>query len=174
MVIGMKKSYDRQKSIEALVYVTNKQHDLYAALKVFYFADKEHLRLFGRQMFNEVYYALKKGPIPSTLYDFLKCVRGDGRTAFNPEVTKELNKSLTATRKTVHAKRESNLEFLSKSEIQCLEFGLLAVAEEDFGTIKNKSHDAAYLKTRLNDPMVLEEIIGTLPNSEMVFDYINT
>lgn len=169
----MKNSFDRQKAIEALIYVANKQHDLYAALKVFYFADKEHLRLYGRQMFNEVFNALDKGPIPSTLYDYLKCVRGDGKIVFSEEVKKELHDSLTVAKKTVYAKRESKIEYLSKSELQCIDIGISIVNEEkDFGNIKDRSHDAAYLKTRRNDRIKVEDIIDTLPNSEMIFEYL--
>lgn len=170
----MKKSFDSQKAIEALVYIANMQHDLYSALKAVYFADKEHLRLFGRQMFNETYKAFEKGPAPSTLYDYLKCVRGDGVVYIYiaPEITKRLIDSLSATRTTVRAKREPNLDYLSKSEIQCLQKGLSVVAGKDFESIKNLSHDSAYNKTRRNRPMALEDIVDTLPNSELILDYI--
>lgn len=172
MGITMKRSFDSQKAIEALVYVANKEHDAYSALKAIYFADKKHLELYGRQMFNETYKAFENGPAPSTLYDYLKSVRGDGVVFFAPEMTKNLKDSLSATKRTVHSKREPNLEYLSNSEIKCLEFGLSIVAGKNFEWIKQKSHDSAHEKTPLNKPIALEDIINTLPNSDFILDYL--
>lgn len=168
----MNRTFNSQKALEAMVYVAQSQHDLYAALKAIYFADKEHLRLYGRQMFNEQYAALEFGPTPSALYDFVKRARGEQEKWFSQEQSNAILDALAATKRTINAKRVPNLDFLSISEIQCLDYGLMIVASKNMDQIIAHSHDPAYEKTNRNCMISLDDIIGTLPNAELVMEYL--
>jgi hypothetical protein len=169
----MNRVFDSQKALEAMVFVAQRQHDLYASLKAIYFADKEHLRLFGRQMFDEQYAALEMGPTPSALYDYVKSARGEESVHFSQDLDAQICESLRASARTIRAMREPNLYYLSKSEIQCLEYGLSVVAGKSFDWIKEESHDAAYEKTRRNGIMELDDIVRTLPNAELILSYLS-
>jgi uncharacterized phage-associated protein len=39
------------------------------ALKLIYFADRYHLRKYGRLVTNDIYYAMNYGPVPSSVKD---------------------------------------------------------------------------------------------------------
>lgn len=44
-------------------------HELF---KILYFADQEHIKIYGRPITGDKYIAMKYGPVPSFLYDILK------------------------------------------------------------------------------------------------------
>jgi len=71
-------SFDRDKALEVILYVSSKVKDLYHLLKIIYFADKKHLSLYGRFISGDSYIAMNNGPVPSQSYDILKGIRGDG------------------------------------------------------------------------------------------------
>ena len=108
------------KALETLVYVANKEQRFYWALKAIYFADKEHLRKYGRQIFDETYYAMEQGPVPSLTYDIVKYARGDGRFIFDNPIPSTAIK--VPDHKTILPLRQANTNLLSKSEIDCLDF----------------------------------------------------
>jgi hypothetical protein len=45
--------FDAEKTIETLLYITAQVHNTYNALKVLYFADKDHLTRYGRLISND-------------------------------------------------------------------------------------------------------------------------
>ena len=69
---------DEGKALAAFLYVLRdlakvSPHtvDMHKVFKILYFADKEHLLRFGRPVIGDVYIALKHGPVPSRLYDWI-------------------------------------------------------------------------------------------------------
>lgn len=60
--------FDYKKATQALNHLAlkaNGQINKMKALKLIYFADKYHLRKYGRLITNDVYYAMDRGPVPS-------------------------------------------------------------------------------------------------------------
>jgi uncharacterized protein with von Willebrand factor type A (vWA) domain len=168
----MQKQFNREKAIEALLFVADQESDLYTALKAIYIADKEHLKKFGRTMFNETYCALPKGPVPSNLYDYIKDVRGDGVRKFSPELHNQLSQTFTASIRSIHGKRKANELYLSKSEIECLQLGIKVLHGKSFQEVKDLTHDNAFNKSPKNGKMNLEDIIEQLPNSKNLLEYV--
>jgi len=72
---------------------------LHNIAKVFYFADKRHLREYGRLICGDSYVAMKYGPAPSAIYGMLKAVRGDARDQWTPrrEVVSRAKGAFSAT-----------------------------------------------------------------------------
>lgn len=158
------------KALEALVYVAQREQRHYWALKAIYFADKEHLRKYGRQIFGDSYRAMKFGPVPSLAYDIVKTARGDGLLPFeNPSPADALN---VPNHKFIYPKREPNTRLLSQSDIECLEYGIAEVNNLGFGRLHRKSQDQAYKAVELDEDMTIESIVKTLDNSEEVLDYL--
>lgn len=65
-------SFDYQKSTQALNYFAIQeggQINKMKALKLVYFADRYHLRKYGRLITNDNYVAMKYGPVPSATRD---------------------------------------------------------------------------------------------------------
>ena len=168
-------SYSKRKYIKALetiVYLAEREQRNYWILKAIYFADKEHLRRYGRQLFGDYYRAMKQGPVPSLAYDIVKCARGDGYIEFtdpHPATAIEVpNKFI------IVPKRTANIDYLSKSEIESLDFALNLVSPLDFNALKELSHDSAYTAVQQDEEMTLESIVNSLENCAEIMDYLYT
>ena len=70
-------SFDPEKTLEAILYISERTQDLYHVLKILYFADKIHLSAYGRLIAGDSYVAMSNGPVPSHAYNIIKTVRGD-------------------------------------------------------------------------------------------------
>lgn len=153
---------DYPKTLETLLYISSKCHDMYTLLKVLFFADKDHLSKYGRLITGESYIAMKHGPVPSAMYDMIKDVR-DNRS-FGLDDT--LEKSFKVVNQTnVFPLRRPNLSYLSASDIECLDLALNKYSNLSFRDLHTQSVDTAWEKANENDAMDLRDIIETLPNS---------
>jgi uncharacterized phage-associated protein len=165
--------YDRNKALHALLYLCDhlpRPTDVYTALKVIYFADKLHLERFGRSMFGETYIAMDNGPVPSGAYDIVKYV--GGRAKYDLEFP-EAHSSLCATKTTLSAKQSPKLDFFSRSELMCLTHAAREFGGLNFEQLKRLSHDEAWKRADANGEMELEDIVRTLPNSELVAAHLH-
>jgi len=64
--------FDYKKATQAINYLTKKeggQIDKLKLMKLIYFADRYHLRRYGRPMFNDTYFAMRLGPVGSSVKD---------------------------------------------------------------------------------------------------------
>ncbi len=159
------------KALETLVYLANKDKRQYWILKTIYLADKEHLKLYGRQIFDDRYIAMRLGPVPSLAYDIVKSVR-EGAVGYNfPDPKPET--ALTAPdNKTVRTSRKANEKLLSASEIKCLNDAYDLIKNLTLQQVKELTHDAAYDTAEQDDDISIRDIIGTLENHKEVLEYI--
>jgi len=158
-----------RKALETLVYIANKDHRQYWIFKTIYFADKEHLKRYGRQIFEDNYRAMKQGPVPSLAYDIVKNVRGDGWFVFNnPSPKTALS---VPDRYTILPLREPDVQLLSQTDIECLDYAYNQIKDLSFQQLKDLSHDGAYKAVDQDEEMTIESIINTLENSDEVMDY---
>ena len=123
--MGNKNSEHRKylKALETVVYLANKDQRQYWVLKAIYLADKEHLKRYGRQIFGDRYIAMKLGPVPSLAYDIVKSVREGAVGYIFPDPTPSTALQIVADNHTVKPARKAELDLLSTSEIECLDFG---------------------------------------------------
>jgi uncharacterized phage-associated protein len=164
-------SFNYKKAVASLLFVAKDVHNLYNIVKIFYFADKEHLRKYGRFIFGDTYIAMENGQMPSNFYDMIKFVRGDGGRTFD-ESLKDLidvkNKYLIKT------KKEPDLDYLSPSDIECLTKSIHKYGKMSFPKLREESHlDKAYLNTRREGEIKLDKIIDTLENKDKIKTYLN-
>jgi uncharacterized phage-associated protein len=71
--------FDHEKTVAAALYIVSKNLPELTMAKLFkllYFADKDHLVRYGRTITGDRYVAMKDGPVPSSLYDLFKELRG--------------------------------------------------------------------------------------------------
>ena len=159
------------KALETIVYLSERDQRNYWILKAIYFADKEHLKRYGRQLFGEYYRAMKQGPVPSLAYDIVKCARGSGFYKFtDPDPASAI---YVPDKYTIAPKRAANTDYLSKSEIECLDFALELVKPLDFDKLKELSHDSAYNAVQQDEEMTLESIINSLDNCTEIMEYMH-
>lgn len=163
--------FDPQKALEVLLYVTRDRRDMYSALKVVYFADKEHLSRYGRLIAGDSYVAMSHGPVPSGLYDIIKSVRADSA----PLVMEvPAGKAFTMAGYDIKPLREPNLDILSESDKECLDEAVREYGRKTFNELKEISHrDAAFQAADENDFIPLEKLAKSLPNGEALWEYLN-
>lgn len=145
--------------------------DFHKLVKILYFADQKHLAEYGRPILGDRYIAMKNGPVPSTVYDILKGLRGDAMIvhyrvkAFSQFLTHENKYHIKATSLDAH------FDLLSESEIECL---LLSISENkdlNFNQLTEKSHDSAWEHAE-NDEMDILSIAKAGGADEEMLKYI--
>ncbi|OJV14767.1 MAG: hypothetical protein BGO21_18925 [Dyadobacter sp. 50-39] len=126
-------------TIHLLLYILKKlggRSDIHKLFKILYFAEQKHLVRYGAAISQDRYHAMKNGPVPSIAYDIYKSVKEGGATYaryFSP-----------IDRFSIEAIAEPDLDFLSQSEIICLEESVLENKDLSFNDLTDKSHDEAW------------------------------
>jgi len=157
--------FDRTKAIEAILYLANKipNPGKYIICKLLYLADKCSLEKYGRFIFGETYCAMERGATPSNAYDLLK----------EAAETNVDGISVKGTR--VIPLRKPNLDYLSDSDIECLE----QIIHTPHDRMIKDTHDDAYKKSwdkRGNKKSVtipVESIAELFANSDDLLDYLS-
>jgi uncharacterized phage-associated protein len=130
-------SLHKEKAVNSLLFVINNlvKADTHKTYKILYFADQKHLLKYGRPIFGDTYVKMKFGPVPS----FIKNVVDENIEGLEEVVAKY-------HRYYVKSIEEPNLDYLSESDIECLEESIFENKDLSFETLTNKSHDYAYDK----------------------------
>lgn len=161
--------FDPGKAVEVLLYIAERCPDMYTALKVLYFADREHLEHYGRLICGDSYVAMSHGPVPSGVYDIVKCARGDGLCICGAPGTEY---PFTLQDYTIVCQRQANLDMLSLSERRCLDHAIDQYGRMSFGRLRALSHDQAYNAAQQDDYIPMEALIQSLPNGQVLLDYL--
>ena len=164
-----KHKFDIEKTIEVILYIAQRCPDMYTALKVLYFADKEHLAKYGRLISGDTYVAMSHGPVPSGAYDLVKYARKDGVLWTNIP----LDKAFTVRGNNIVPLREANTDYLSESDIESLNSAIEKYGTLSFSKLRQLSHDNAYKAADRNDFISLDAIAGTLPGGDLLTDYLH-
>jgi len=151
----MNSRYSPQKIRQAIAYIASKipeAQNMYKVLKVMYFADKLHLRRYGRVIFGDRYFAMKHGPVPWTAYRKVSNERdGWGNAKEEPLYKVEKNSTIVPL-------LNPELEYFSESDLQCLDEEIDICRPLSFAQLRSRSHDAAYNSADENDEMSLKSI----------------
>lgn len=171
--MAIKYRFNTEKAIEVLLYIAEKIPDVYAALKVLYFADKEHLSRYGRLICGDRYAALPYGAVPSGTYDLIKDARGDHPRQIDPAILE----AFTVDGNRIIARRQANRDLLSISDMECLDAGLQYYGRRSFRQVLRLSHrEAPYSDDDLEEGNFIrfEAIVRRLPQGEELLEYLNT
>jgi uncharacterized phage-associated protein len=151
--------FDEKKGVEALTYVASKWPHITAffASKVLFFAEKYHLNRFGRPIVADTFIAMPSGPVPSTLYDFIK---GRLDNAGDPDA---ITKAISVERDPyprVTARRDADKEVLSVSDLEWLDEAIAFCRARTFGTLSTLTHqERSWLEAPINGPMDYADMI---------------
>jgi uncharacterized phage-associated protein len=139
------------KIVEALLYVAHKHPgaDKYQAVKFFYFADREHIRRYGRPVTFDNYYALWYGPVGTTALDLLN---GASPSLFGGNEKVLPFKTEKGTVKTKSGKetettfireplRDVKLDLFSKSDLEILDKIISKYKDASFDDLFNETHN---------------------------------
>jgi uncharacterized phage-associated protein len=118
-----------QAAIEALLWVIQRgESNIYNIMKILYAAEKYHLNTYACPITGDRYVAMEYGTVPSWTFDCTK--QGNPYLGF----TKIDKNSLKAN-------RGPDLDYLSESNIEALEYGFSEYAGLSFDEVLKKNHE---------------------------------
>ena len=153
----MRFQFDERKGTEALAYIAEKWPDvtIFFASKVLFFAEKNHLNRYGRPIVADTFIAMPNGPVPSTLYDFIK---GNFGLSGDPETFKATID--TTQHPHIKAKRSYDKSALSGSDIECIDDSIDFCRSKGFGHLSQLTHqERSWADAPANMPMDYELFI---------------
>jgi hypothetical protein len=112
---------------------------------------------------------MSNGPVPSALYDGLKFVKGTNDYMGSLYAFKD---AFDVVKHFVSAKREADLEILSKSDIAFLDKSIEDHKDMTFKQLTDKSHDSAWDKAYANGDMDALEIAAAKGVPASMLHYI--
>ncbi len=137
--------FDKKCLIEVMLYILNKTKgtDIYHVLKILYFAEQKHLVKWGSRITADDFRAYDYGPVADQLYHAIKNSHLLDKEL--PEMLQQVARFAGDDAPNVLlAKREADLDFLSKSGMECLDESIRENVGLTFDQLKQKSHDAAW------------------------------
>lgn len=160
--------FNKKKAIEVILYLIPriKTADVYGICKLLYLADKTSLEKYGRFIFGESYWALQEGATPSSVYDFLK------------EIANEPSKELKISGNAVIALRKPKMDWLSKSDIECLNKIIDIYGDVPNWKRRQDAHDDAWKKNwelrgdKNSSPIPIEDIAEILECPDDIIEYL--
>ncbi|OAV64863.1 putative phage-associated protein [Bacteroidales bacterium Barb6XT] len=110
--------------------------------KILYFAEGKHCARYGRRIMNDSFHALPEGPVPSALYDAVKIAAGDKQRTGDYPLLALISDALSVKDKYIlTAKEQPDMDYLSKSDIECLTESIKENKDIPKGELSAKSHD---------------------------------
>jgi uncharacterized phage-associated protein len=163
--------FDQKAAIEAVLYLTHHScaPTFHHIFKLLYFADLAHLEKYGRLIYGDQYIAMKDGPVPSAVYDMLKSVRDSSIYLNFPDASEALG---VVEGYRISALREPNLEWLSDSDIECLNSALDQYDHMSYRQLTDLSHDTAWESADRNGEISLESIVVRLGNPSGLLEHL--
>ena len=170
-------NYDSKKLTELVLFILGKTGgvDFYHAFKILYFAEMKHLAKWGSGIVPDEFCALKYGPVPTQLYDAVKELNHP-RMILSEELSEVIQFAGEDAPNVLLPKREANLKYLSKSEIEALEQSIEENESLTFGQLMRKSHDEAWEEAnrRTNGTNVISPVsmVRVLNADDAMLEYI--
>ena len=163
--------FDFDRSLNALLYVANRleKTDLHKIFKILYFADMRHLLKYGRAITGERYIAMKYGPVPSSVYDMVKIVRGDSWL-----IDERLKGFFKVSGRIFEPLQDADTSCLSASDIAVLDEAIDTYKDVDFNELTRLSHGSAWQKAwdGPDDEIAIEDILRECEADEAYINFI--
>ncbi len=169
--------FDSKKLTELVLYILCKTGgvDFYHAFKILYFAEMKHLAKWGSGIVPDEFCALKYGPVPTHLYDAVKELPNP-QMRLSEDLAEVVQFAGEDAPNVLLPKREANMNFLSKSEVDALNEAIAENESLTFGQLRRKSHDAAWDEAhrRVNGTNVISPVaMAKVMNAdEAILEYI--
>ncbi len=146
--------FDKKNILNLLVYIINKVEtkDFHNISKIFYWADQEHMVKYGRDISKNTFIAMPYGPVPGSvkgLIDSVRCGYADDEViSYFDVVGKHSLKAL----------KNADLDYISKSEIECIDNAIQKSDRLTFDQRTAASHGEAYEKGKKNSYLQIDPI----------------
>jgi uncharacterized phage-associated protein len=148
--------FEKEKVLNALLYVVHKlgMPDYHKTFKVLYFAQRQHLAEHGMPILEDTFEKKQYGPVPSTIYEWVKLLKTIGQNTESTEFEKRLATSIRRYNPyNLQALVEPDMDYLAETEVACLDAAILLCKSKSFTFLKEESHDKAWDKAFMNKPI---------------------
>ncbi len=168
----MSNLYRKEAAINSVLYIVEQyggETDMHKIFKTLYFADQQHLSKYGRTITGDVYIAMNYGPVPSKTDDIFKAVRGDSYFSAGDlaQYFHFVNKFM------IKIDEKPDMDWLSKSDIECLDYAINKCRDKSFGDLTSMSHGLAWSNTQANRTISFKDILREVGETEDYADYID-
>jgi len=163
-----------QKIIEVITWIAKRlpDSDRYTILKTLFYGDKFHLQKYGRPITGDTYIKMAAGPVASYAYDLIK------KDAFLPrEILIAASQAFNVDDNpyaAIVAMRDPSLDWLSGTDLACLEEAASHCCGKDFHTLKRETHlEPAWAEASMNGEMDFALFIDEgAPDREGLLEYM--
>jgi uncharacterized phage-associated protein len=154
-------SFNESKAVEALVFIAQRWPGItpFYIAKALFFADRDHLRAYGRPVTGDSYIAMASGPVPSGIYDIIK----DNLDFFgDPDaIVAAIQVDRNDRGRRVYAKRDPNLDLLSETDIETLAGSVDFCRTKSFRELSELTHqELAWAQAPANSEMNPEMMVS--------------
>lgn len=167
--------FKKDVALQSILYILNAlggRSDMHKICKILYFADQLHLSTYSRSITGDAYIAMQFGPVPSKIDDIFKAVRGDSYFS-DTEFAEELKSYFHFVNKyTISADKPTNMDYLSQSDVECLDASIAKCKDKSFGALTELSHGMAWQNTQRDRKMSVKDILREIGDDEGYVDYI--
>ncbi len=167
------KLFNKDVTINAVLYIVEKMGgkvDMHKIFKTLYFADMMHLSKYGRSITGDVYIAMNFGPVPSKTDDIFKAVRGD--SYFSDKADDLKSYFHFYNRYTIQADAKCDMDWLSESDIECLDASIEKCKDKTFEELTALSHGIAWQHTSKDREISIKDILRESGDTEDYAEYI--
>lgn len=136
--------FDPEKLVQALAFFAYrgvKDLDTLKAVKLLYFADRQHLLKYGRPILGDDYYCMKNGPIPTNALSQIQDALSSNPTGdHDPLFDEFLSVDTTCQYPRFTPKREPDLDVFSASDVEVLEEVLETYGSKSAWSLRDLTH----------------------------------
>lgn len=155
--------FEPEKSLSLTAYLAQKTGEtMYTILKMIYVTDRLHLERYGRPITGDDFFALPEGACPTKIYDSMKALRGEIKKNFMPNSEQYL--VVDPVTHDVTVKDMPSLDYLSPSEIECIEETISILNTSGRWHIRDLAHDEAWSASERNKEMDFLTIANSIEN----------
>lgn len=165
--------FKKEKAVNAILYVAGKlkRSDIHKICKILYFADQKSLSECGRSITGDTYIAMNYGPVPSYIEDIFKAVR---HQSYFSQYAKEFEGIFSFQNDYIlKAERDPDMQHLSKSDVECLDYAIAKCKDLDFGQLTLLSHGYAWSSTAKDRPISVDDILKEAGDRDEYIDFVN-
>ncbi|MCL1974112.1 MAG: Panacea domain-containing protein [Bacteroidetes bacterium] len=139
--------FNIEKSLQSILYVAKKNinRDFHQIFKILYFADREHAYKYGRFITGDTYIRMDFGPVPSAIYDLVKCNKRTDIFNIKGYVV------VPAT--------NANMSLLSVSDVKELDEAIEKYGNLSMSVLTELSHGYAWNSASKNGYIFVEDIL---------------
>jgi uncharacterized phage-associated protein len=161
-------NFDEAKTVEAVVLIAQRWPGItpFFLAKVLFFADRDHLRAYGRPVTGDAYIAMDAGPVPSRVYDMVK-----GNLDFFGDpgaIVEAIHINRNHHYPTITAKRTPDLDLLSETDVAAIEATVAFCKDKTFTELSSITHqEPAWFEAPANGTMDPELLVPDEKREEL-------